>query len=774
MEQDFQESLRFLRLIYPTGPWMLTAISVDKKSIEARTFSEQEAEHDIIAWLNLHKAKNLYYSVNQPTDDAREKRKLSKTDVHSVHFLHVDVDPRAGEDVESEQARILTQLTSYKIEPSFIIFSGGGYNALWKLDTPVDISNNASSQEDAVQRAMDVERRNWQFELDFSTPDHCRDVSRILRLPGTLNRPNTEKIAKGRTIALSRVQSEPNHSYPLSLFMATPHVSSNTTNTEKITQNIQRTESLDNLKISEELKVVIAQGFNPEDKKYDGDRSSVLYYVCCELIRQNQPDDVILGIITDSRFLISASVLDKGQGMMRYALRQVQRAKDNAVDKMLVEFNDKFAVIINYGGKCVVMSEEPGGELEFRKKREFFDGMDHVKRTHVNARGKEISIGVGTWWFNHPMRRQYGHAVFEPGIETTGDVNLWRGFSVAPTPGTRHLRYLEHMFENICSGDQEHYDYLLKWMARVVQTPRTQSMVAPVLLGDRGTGKSIFAGFFSQIFSPHDLVVSNIDHLTGNFNAHLSERIFVTAEEAFDLRNKRHESALKELITGPMRSVERKGYDVIRRPNYVHLMMTSNNSRVVPAGDKERRFFVIRVGEKKIQNSSYFSVIMEDRRSTGVSNLLHHLMSVDLSEFDVTKVPATEALRGQQEHNLFIETEWLLGKLEAGVWLQNHKWEGPVIKHELYSDYIRTCELLHVKHPMSHRAFVVWLKSELPETKSKQIAEAPRPFVFIFQPLEDCRTRYLKNRGWTSYNWAKHEVLEQNPMKDNVVRGVFD
>ena len=67
------------------------------------------------------------------------------------------------------------------------------------------VADGGGTKDEIVARAVDVERRNWQFELDFSTPDHCRDVSRILRLPGTLNRPNAEKIAKGRTIALARV-----------------------------------------------------------------------------------------------------------------------------------------------------------------------------------------------------------------------------------------------------------------------------------------------------------------------------------------------------------------------------------------------------------------------------------------------------------------------------------------------------------------------------------------------------------------------------------------
>lgn len=204
LRPEYSKSFEFLRLIYPNGPWKLTAISVDKKKIDSRTFDPGE-EGEMATWLKLHEQRNLYYCVNPPIDSARDNKKLEKAEIARVHFLHVDVDPRIGESVEEEQERIFKQLMSYKLRPSVIVFSGGGYNALWKLDEPIDIADGGGTKDDIMARAIDVERRNWQFELDFSTPDHCRDVSRILRLPGTLNRPNAEKIAKGRTISLAKL-----------------------------------------------------------------------------------------------------------------------------------------------------------------------------------------------------------------------------------------------------------------------------------------------------------------------------------------------------------------------------------------------------------------------------------------------------------------------------------------------------------------------------------------------------------------------------------------
>lgn len=781
MKPDFTVSLSFLRSIYPTGPWMLTAITVDKKAIDARTFDEAD-ESAMMEWLGRYHDRNLYYSVNQPTTAAREKRKLSKADVSQVHFLHVDVDPRVGEPVEKEQERIFAELCSYRIRSSHCVFSGGGYNALWRLEEPIDVAHGASSEEEAIARAIDVERRNWQFELDFNTPDHCRDVSRILRLPGTINRPNAEKVAKGRVPALSRIEWCENVSYPLSTFMATPHVTANAgVGASKVSQNVERVESLDHLLIPEKLKVMIAQGFDPEDQKYDGDRSKTLFHVVCELVRAGINDEQIMGVITDSRFLISASVLDKGSGMTRYAIRQVQRARDKADHPLLAEMNEKYAVVLNYGAQTSVMVERghfseisSRHEPVFQSFRAFKDRIKRYPSVEYQASGgKTKSIPAYEWWTSHPRRREFDEITFEPGLDTPGRYNFWTGFACQPVAGDKHKRYLDHCHDIICAGNDEHYEYLVRWMARVVQQPRTQTMVAPVVVSpDRGTGKSTFTRLFGEMFEPHSYTASNMKELTGRFNAHLCQCVYVVAEEAYDPRDKRHEGILKELITGHTISIERKGVDRIRMPNYTHLIITSNNERVIPAGDHERRFFVLRVSSARRQDSSYFGRITDDYRNGGMQNLLHHLMTIDLTNFDVTRVPTTKALREQQEQNLTYEREWLLEKLDSGSWLGQIKvpWRGPVNKKALHENYREFMTSVGAKAMKGERAFHNFVMTELQGTTDRQLmVGGQRPMVFDFPPLDECRRLFDDSRGWRDSDWRETAVEDPQEQERKVL-----
>jgi hypothetical protein len=309
-------------------------------------------------------------------------------------------------------------------------------------------------------------------------------------------------------------------------------------------------------------------------------------------------------------------------------------------------------------------------------------------------------------------------------------------------------------------------------MARVIQKPDTQSEVAVVLIGGRGTGKSFFCSQFLELFGHHGAVVDNMDHLIGRFNSHMSDKLLVIAEEAYHAYDRRNESVLKELITGRRRAIERKGYDVFWHTNYVHLMMTSNNDKVVPAGDHERRFFVLKVSDNRMQQSSYFAKIAEDMASGGLQNLMHELLSVNLDNFNVREIPRTKALVEQQQMSMPYEMDWLLNKLQTGIWLDefsNIPFEGPVPKELLFKDYLKYVTDLRQPYPMTRRVFVTWLQKHLP-CESKQLAPlngpgTDRPMSWVFPPLDFCREQFLAARNWPEFKWDDPTVVsdEEKP-----------
>lgn len=707
MKPDSQAAIDFLLRWAPDGPWVLTAIQTDRKAINTKTFGPGSLQA-LAGWLAEYNGKrNCYFGVNPPTKEMTKK--TEREEIKSVDWLHVDLDARVGEDLEEEKVRILGRLTA-KLPPGLppptvIVFSGGGYQGFWRLSDPIPIDGK-------LELAEDAKRYNQQLEVLLGG-DNCHDISRIMRLPGTLNVPDAKKLKKGRRIELAKVVEFNDNIYATTEFVQAPKVQSPGDQVVlggggpkvEVGGNIARVqvEDLDEWNVPDRVKVIIVQGTHPNETKADNSRSSWVFDCCCQLVRSGVPDEVIYSILTDKDFGISESILDKGSNAHKYAIRQIGRAKEEAEDPWLRKLNERYAVIGNLGGKCRVVEEILDTAMNrTRLTRQSFEDFSNRYR-HVKTKvgedpksGLPIMKKVGAWWLDHAQRRQFETLVFAPGREVVDAYNLWRGFSCVSRPGDCQL-FIDHVRENICSNDETLFSYLMGWMATAVQHPARPGEVAVVMRGGRGTGKSVFAKVFGNLFGRHFLHVSNPAHLVGNFNSHLRDVIVLFADEAFYAGDRKHASILKTLITEDTITIEAKGVDAEASPNYIHLLMASNDMHVIPAGGDERRFIVLDVGKAHQQDSKYFHAIMKQMEEGGYEALLHMLLTYNLEGYQVRNVPQTDALVEQKLLSLSVEEEWWYNKLIEGRLLHNgDRWMTDVVCDDLVDDYINYTRRLNV------------------------------------------------------------------------------
>lgn len=790
MKPDYKESLAWLEWWRPGGPWTTVAIA-EGRGITAETF-EASRSKDLLKWLEFHGgSSNIYFCVNGLLR-AVSKKPL-REDVASLDWLHVDVDPRAGEDLEEEQKRILKMLQEFSPRPSAIVYSGGGYQAFWRLEEPLPIAGKLAIAED-------LKRYNLQLESLFSA-DACHNVDRIMRLPGTMNRPDAKKRKKGRSTVKATVVEREDVAFSISDFTKAPQVQGSEgslAGTVKIEAgNVRRLQDVDELpeSVPPACKETIVQGRHPVDpNKWDGDRSDMVWWVICELIRQDVDDETIYSIITDQDFAISEHVFAQGSRWHEYAIRQIERAHEFAIKDELMEMNDRFSVITNVSGKCRVLTEteETVGRLVRSRihymsfediRNAFCNRLVEVGTTKDKSTGKEVPnyMQLGKWWLLHPRRRQYDTVVFEPNREVPGAYNLWRGFAFEAVPDVAACQpYLDHVRDVICSGEQDHYEYLLKWMATAVQYPAQPGHVAVVLRGGQGTGKGSFVNHFGALWGRHYLAVQNSEHLFGRFNAHLIDCCLLFADEAFWAGNKKHEGQLKALVTEEMMIAERKNFDAQASANYMKLVMASNADWVIPADVDDRRFFVLDVSDEHKQDRAYFRDLSRAMESGGYEALLHFLLSVDLEGFDVRHVPQTKALREQKIHSFSVEQEWWFHKLEEGVLLPHLEgWPEQVVTSELADNFTEYCKTWNVPARSNQTRLGQFLKRVLPRGVLKtQIygtrtvrrsdgseANMQRPYVYDLseQGLDACREFWDKKFGGP-YDWPG---VVDSPEEDN-------
>jgi len=323
-------SLAFLQAAYPDGPWWLVSFPQDDGKGHFAAFGPAGAS-ECEAWIAKENAarRNVFYHVNRLEDGPA--RRAKKEDIAAVGFLHVDIDPAAGEDMAQERQRILSRLTANLPEgvppPTFIVDSGNGYQALWRLRQPIPLGPD--------NPAESVERHNRWLEAQFRA-DSCHDVNRVLRVPATTNWPNAKKRAKGRVPSPAKVEGHaPTNVYDLSSFGTIEAAAGSGSADQRIAAkvdaaNVRRFASLEDpvfAKVTGKGRVVIAQGLDPDEPTRFPGRSEWLFFACCEMVRGGCDDQTIYSVITDPDWKISESVLDKGGMVEKYARRQIERAR---------------------------------------------------------------------------------------------------------------------------------------------------------------------------------------------------------------------------------------------------------------------------------------------------------------------------------------------------------------------------------------------------------------------------------------------------------------
>jgi hypothetical protein len=415
------------------------------------------------------------------------------------------------------------------------------------------------------------------------------------------------------------------------------------------------------------------------------------------------------------------------------------------------------------GSKAVVFFERPNAPIEDQKRilsLEAFDEWFANRFTEFcGADGKIRRITWAKAWRRSPQRRQYFGVEFYPdpynAAGKEGYLNLWSGFSVKPAAKSDPNKYKifgDHLLNNVCSGNIEHFRWVFGFFAHMIQRPRERLGKSLVLCGKMGSGKTKVGEAIGKLFPAHYFLVDDARYVTGNFNAHMASCLLLQADEAVWAGDKAAEGRLKGLITSPIQQIEAKGIDAIRLPNYLRVLMTSNEGWVVPAGKDERRHAVFNVDPRCAKNSTYFAEMDEELANGGLECLLADLLAFDLSSVDLHRLPVTEALLEQKVQSLDHVDSWWLDRLWSGATMsEGAEWLLQVPCDELVADYCAFADRLGIRRKHEPINVGMRLKKLIPGIDRKKVTlpkiagvtrENDRPWCYILPPLPEARRNF--------------------------------
>lgn len=460
---------------------------------------------------------------------------------------------------------------------------------------------------------------------------------------------------------------------------------------------------------------------------------------------------------------------EAGLGVDDALLREPPKAE--GVEAVLEEMNEQHCVVME-GGKFRIFTEEMdpvlGRPFFQRSTKEDFENLYCNQLIELHDK----LVTKSSYWIRNPRRRQYKGVIFDPERHHEGWLNLWRGWAVQPRKGDWSM--LQQLIRDVLvDGVEDHYEYVLNWLAYMVQHPSRAAEVAMCFKGEKGTGKGTLGRAAAMLAGAHGLHISSPEHLVGRFNSHLQNCICLFADEAFWAGDKAGEAKLKQLVTEPTIAYEGKGRDAVMGKNHVHIIMAANGDWVVPAGlDGERRFAVFQVNSSRRGDKAFFKALNHQMyHAGGIEAMLFDLLARDIEGWAPRdEVPATSALVDQKVMTMDDVERWWYNKLLDGI-LPNargdwHEGSVVVIKEHLRADYADFAKDQRVYRPADPVSFGMRLNKlvagRLENTQVKpddtdyavKVDRAGRASATKIPSLEDCR-RTMEDKLGAKVPWPK-------------------
>ncbi|XSC48383.1 primase-helicase family protein [Bradyrhizobium sp. RDT10] len=259
--------------------------------------------------------------------------------------------------------------------------------------------------------------------------------------------------------------------------------------------------------------------------------------------------------------------------------------------------------------------------------------------------------------------------------------------------------------------------------------------------------------------------MSNPEHLVGRFNAHQEKTLLLHVEEGFWAGDKKAEGQLKHLITSEQVMIESKGINAFQVASVLRIIISSNEDWIVPATFDERRFCVLNVADTRARDTVYFAKLREEMHHGGRAALLHHLLDLDLTGFDVRNPPMTTGLRDQKIASLRGIEQWLFEILSSGRAPGDSmfedvevSWEDASIKVAVddfrlnYEDWLRRRRF--AGDLLNAARFGVRVHQIFPAiTRIHPKVGDKRQWYYVIPRLAECRAEFEKLIGST-INWA--------------------
>ena len=282
--------------------------------------------------------------------------------------------------------------------------------------------------------------------------------------------------------------------------------------------------------------------------------------------------------------------------------------------------------------------------LSVEKVKSYFADVQYwVEEVSGEGNTNWVAKGFIHKWLQDPSKREVSEIVVDPRCTRRGVYNLWEGYLAEALPHVPDGEVeglvepiIRHIREVMANDNKDHTNYVIDWIANIIQKPWEKTNVAIMLYGKEGCGKGIIIDWLrNSVLGSHcTYQTSDPDNdIFGRFAAGLINKVLVQIDEVKALHA--HADKLKNIITCDTIRSEKKGADSITVNNFANLIFTSNNDNALAVATDARRFVLFKCSAKYKGNKAYFTGLRKHLAKAEVAQALYQfMMKRDLSVYE--------------------------------------------------------------------------------------------------------------------------------------------
>jgi phage/plasmid-associated DNA primase len=257
---------------------------------------------------------------------------------------------------------------------------------------------------------------------------------------------------------------------------------------------------------------------------------------------------------------------------------------------------------------------------------------------------------------------------------------------------------LDHILRVWCKGDVVSAEWVLDWMAHLVQFPWIRMCSAIVLRGSPGAGKGCIVELLARVIGMqyYYQVKDAKSSIFSRFTPSGWEKVLLLFLDECSWGGSFSEAgAIKKMISENMKDVENKFGARFSINNYMNCIMASNEKWIVPAGVTSRRFLCLDLDNSYAgpKTSPYFEPVLAVP-TEAFANFLHNR---DVSKFNSREVPVTDLLREQKSLKFDSVTAWWDSCLKEEQ-IGEEPWGDWIANDNLFDAFVEYCKpLTHAK-----------------------------------------------------------------------------